>query len=176
MALLEKIGYGQVEFNKVTSQVTKDFISKMPADDSIEIVEMGMFLVPDFSNGKMVLPAAEGDAAFIVNNEVKIYDSRFSRKDFALMKTPKTAHYVAQDIYPRAYKMSVSDTLHLNLIDGFSNSSNVGDTFVVGTNGYLVSANAETVTNASLVFAVEKISTMPDGQLAPKLVCIKANY
>ena len=176
MALLEKIGYGQVEFNKVNSQVTKEIISNLPADDSIETVQMGMFLVPDYTNAVFKLPALEGDAAYIINNEIKNYDVRQSRKDFRLEKIAGNAHYVPQEIYPKGYKMTVGDILHLNLIDGFTGESNIGDTFVVGTNGYLVKANTQTVTNASLVFAVEKISSMPDGQLAPKLVCIKANY
>lgn len=177
MALLEKIGYGQVEFNKVNSQVTKEIISTMPADSSIEKVEMGMFLVPDYTNGVLKLPVTEGDAAYIINNEIKIYDNvRETRKDFVIKPAEKTARYVAQPAIPRGYKMSVDDRFHLNLIDGFTAESNIGDTFVVGTNGYLVSANAETVTNASMAFAVKRVSTMPDGQLAAQLVCIKANY
>lgn len=174
MALLTKIGYGQVEFNKVTSQVTKDIISKLPASNTINAVEMGMFLVPDYTNGVLKLPATNGAAAYIVNNELKNYEPYKTRKDFRLVPTAGNAHVLAQDMYPRCYKLTVGDIFHTNLLDGFTNSSNVGDTFVVGTTGILQASND--ITNASMAFQVEKVSTMPDGQLAAKLICVKANY
>lgn len=174
MALLSKNGYGQVEFNKVTSQVTKDIISKLPASNTINAVEMGMFLVPDYTNGVLTLPAADGAAAYIVNNELKNYEPYKTRKDFRLVPTAGNAHVLAQDMYPRCYKLTVGDIFHTNLLDGFSSNSNVGDLFSVATDGIL---HAESnIENASLAFQVEKVSTMPDGQLAAKLVCVKANY
>lgn len=177
MALLTKIGYGQVEFNKVTSQGTKDIISQMPVANSITNVQMGSFLVPDYTKGVMKRPAAQGDAAYIVNNEIKNYKEGTSRKDFRLEYTNGTAHYTAQQIYPRCYKMSVGDVIHTNLIDGFSNASNAGDTFVIDTAGYLVAdKNSTNIAAAKMVFEVAKVSSMPDGQTAAKLVCVKANY
>lgn len=173
MALLSKVGYGQVEFNKVTSQVTKDIISKMPAANTITSIEMGSFLVPDYTNGVMVLPT-NGAAAYIVNNEIKNYENRYSRKDFRLVPTAGTAHVLAQDMYPRCYKMTVGDVIHTNLIDSFTNATSVGNAYSVTSNGYL--APEADVDNAAMAFEVVKVSTMPDGQLAAKLVCVKANY
>lgn len=174
MALLEKNGYGQVEFNKVTAQVTKDIIVKLPAANTITKVEMGSFLVPDYAEGVMKLPTAAGSAAYIVNNEIKNYDERNSRKDFVLTRFEGNKYAVSQDIYPRSYKMYVGDIFHTNLIDGITNASKPGDVFVVGTAGYLTTATD--AANASMAFSLEKVSTMPDGQKAAKLVCIKANY
>lgn len=174
MALISKDGYGQVEFNKVTSQVTKDIIVKMPTVNTISKVEMGSFLVPDYTNGVMTLPAAKGDAAYIVNNEIKNYDERNSRKDFVLTKFTGNKYAVSQEIYPRCFKMSVGDIFHTNLIEDVSNTSKAGDLYAVDTTGHLVKVTD--VANISMAFKLEKVSTMPDGQTAAKLVCIKANY
>ena len=173
MALLSKVGYGQVEFNKVNSQTSKEIISTMPANASITSIEMGSFVVPDYAKGEVVLPAAKGDAAYIVNNEVKCYDARSSRKDFRLEQVEGNGHFVSQGIMPRAYALTVGDTFHTNLVD-VSNTSNVGDVFVVDTTGIL--APIGEATNAVMQFAVIKESTMPDGQAAFKFVCTKADY
>lgn len=174
MALLEKIGFGQVEFNKVTSQVTKEIISTMPADSTIDAVEMGMFMVPDYTNGVMKFPAAEGDAAYIINNEIKNYEVNKARKDFRIESVAGSAHFVAQSAIPRGYKMHVGDTFHTNLIEDFDGSTAKGAQFVTNTNGIL--KKATDASTASMVFEVVKVSTMPDGQLAAKLVCTKAEY
>ena len=174
MALLEKIGYGQVEFNKVTAQVTKEIISTMPADSTIDAVEMGMFMVPDYTNGVMKFPAAEGDAAYIINNEIKNYEVRKARKDFRIESVAGSAHFVAQSAIPRAFKMHVGDTFHTNLIEDFDESTAKGTQFVTNTNGIL--KKTTDASTASMVFEVVKVSTMPDGQLAAKLVCTKAEY
>lgn len=174
MALLAKNGYGQVEFNKVTSQVTKDIIVKLPVADTITQVEMGMFLVPDYTNGVMTLPAAKGAAAYLVNNEIKNYDERNSRKDFVLTKFNGNKYAVSQGIYPRCFKMSVGDIFHTNLIEDITDTSKAGDTYAVDTTGHLVKVTD--IANFSMAFGLEKVSTMPDGQKAAKLVCIKANY
>lgn len=174
MALLEKVGYGQVEFNKVSAQTTKEIIATMPADSTINEIEMGMFMVPDYAKRVMKFPAAEGDAAYIVNNEIKNYEVRKSRKDFRLERVEGSAHFVAQDMIPRCYQIHVGDTFHTNLIDTFDNATNVGSEYVVDTNGIL--KKSDDTSNAKMVFALEKVSTMPDGQIAAKLVCTKAEY
>lgn len=173
MALLSKVGYGQVEFNKVNSQTSKEIISTMPANESITSIEMGSFVVPDYAKGEVKLPAAKGDAAYIVNNEVKCYDVRSSRKDFRLEKVEGNGHFVTQGIMPRAYALTVGDTFHTNLVEE-GDTAKAGDVFVVDTTGIL--APIGEATDAAMQFTVIKESTMPDGQAALKFVCTKAEY
>lgn len=172
MSLLAKIGYGQVEFNKVQSQTTKEIIATMPAANNINSMEMGSFVVPDYAKSEVKLPVAEGDAAYIVNNEIKNYEVRRSRKDFRLEKVEGNGHFVSQGIIPRAYKMHVGDLFFTNLVDNATNTA--GDKYIVNTSGILTNtSNAE---NAKMVFELVKEGTMPDGQKAIQFVCVKADY
>ena len=152
MALLNKNGFGQVEFNRVQSQITKEIISTMPAADTITAIEMGSFVVPDYTK-----------------NEVKT-----SRKDFRLEKVEGNGHFLSQGIIPRAYKMHVGDLFHTNLVDS-ADSVTAGDKFVVDTTGVLTTIG-EAEATAKMIFEVVKESTMPDGQKAIKFVCTKADY
>ena len=179
MALLDKIGYGQVELNKVSAQTTKEIIANMPAADTIEQVEMGMFLVPDYKTGTFKLPTKAGMAGYLICNEIKNYDVRMSRKDFVLTKTSGSAHVVGQPIYPRGFKMHAGDIIHTNLIDGLEAGTEAGTEFAINTKGILenvATLNAGGDLMASVVFQLEKVSTMPDGQMAAKLVCTSAVY
>lgn len=175
MALLKKNGYGQVEFNRVQSQTTKEIITTMPAADSITSIEMGSFVVPDYTKNEVKLPVAKGDAAYIVNNEIKNYEVRTSRKDFRLEKIEGNGHFVSQGIIPRAYKMHVGDLLHTNLVEG-ADTITAGEKYVVDTTGILTKTADGDVTTAKMIFEVVKESTMPDGQKAIKFVCTKADY
>lgn len=178
MALLDKIGYGQVELNKVSAQTTKEIIANMPAADTIEQVEMGMFLVPDYKTGTFKLPTKAGSAGYLICNEIKNYDVRMGRKDFVLTKTNGSAHTVGQPIYPRGYKMHVGDIIHTNLIDGLEAGTAAGTEFALNTKGILenvatLNPGGDTI---SMLFQLEKVSTMPDGQMAAKLVCTSVLY
>ena len=174
MALLNKNGFGQVEFNRVQSQITKEIISTMPAADTITAIEMGSFVVPDYKKNEVKLPIAKGDAAYIVNNEIKNYEVKTSRKDFRLEKVEGNGHFLSQGIIPRAYKMHVGDLFHTNLVDS-ADSVTAGDKFVVDTTGVLTTIG-EAEATAKMIFEVVKESTMPDGQKAIKFVCTKADY
>lgn len=177
MALLKKNGFGQVEFNRVQSQTTKEIISTMPAANTITSIEMGSFVVPDYAKNEVKRPAAKGDAAYIVNNEIKNYEVRTSRKDFRLEQVEGNGLFLSQGIIPRAYKMHVGDLFHTNLVDS-ADSVTAGTKFVVDTTGILTALGEVSggTPTPKMVFEVVKESTMPDGQKAIQFVCTKADY
>ena len=112
----------------------------------------------------------------LVFNEVKLYGSKETYKDFALQKT----NYIDGVMTPRLFKTNVGDIFTTNTVKKAATSNTgsttgedlaVNDTLVVNAAGYLEkSASTET---AAMVWEVAKITTMPDGQVAIKVVRIK---
>ena len=44
---MNKVGYGQLEPNRLTAQTTKEVYAQLPADSSLTVIENGMALVYD---------------------------------------------------------------------------------------------------------------------------------
>lgn len=175
MALIKRIGFGQVEPNHLSAQGNRQIYAQLPLDTNINILENGQFMKYNYAGGKVGL-TGEGEYMLVLN-EVKLYDDRDSYKDFAMKKTD----YVGGEIYPRLFKTNVGDIYTTNCVGAANTDKNaeyagielaVGDKLEVDeSTGYLVKNNA---TTASMVWQVVKITTTPDAiQPAVKLQRIK---
>lgn len=78
-------GYGQVEGNKLSARYNGKIYASLPCDKTLTKVENGMFLVYDYANRKVSAPTADGMEPMLVFNEVKIYESRETDADFAML-------------------------------------------------------------------------------------------
>lgn len=166
MALtIKKNGYGQVEPNHLSAQRTSQIYAQLPADSSIEIIENGMFLYYDYAN-KKVAKTGDGEPMLVLN-EVKLYDTnRETYKDFAMKK----ANYLDGEMVPRLFKTNIGDIFTTNCFEMGEEDLvlSVGDTLIVGANGYLVKGSNDTMT-----WKVVKEYTLADGQNAVKVQRIK---
>lgn len=167
MALtIKKNGYGQVEPNHLSAQRTGQIYAQLPADESIELLENGMFVKYDYASGKVKLT---GDGEYmLVLNEVKLYDTaRETYKDFAM----KAENYVNGEMVPRLFKTNVGDIFTTNCFEMGEEDLvlSVGDYLNVGENGYLVKGS----NTAEMVWKVVKEYDMADGQPAVKVQRIK---
>lgn len=180
--LIDKVGYGQVEPNRLTAQKTREVFAQLPADDSIKTIENGMFLVYDQVQGKVVKPSAVGAKACLVMNEIILEDDRYQAdSDYVMTPYEATNYQPAMKAYPRLYAMHVGDAFTTNLIKtdaGGTTLPSAGDKFIVGTDGVLEPIGANEGTS-EMIFAVVakedgKTNCLPDGQQAVKLTVIKA--
>lgn len=170
MAKISRVGFGQVEPNHLSAQGNRQIYAQLPLDSKIETLENGRFMKYDYANGKVDL---DGEGEFmLVYNEVKLYDSRDSYKDFAMTKED----YVNKEIYPRLFKTNIGDIYTTNCV-GAANTKGatyagidleVGNKLHVGEDGYLVAG-----TDNNMVWQVVKVYHMPDGQPAVKIQRIK---
>ena len=172
MAMIKRIGFGQVEPNHLSAQGNRQIYAQLPLDSKIEILENGQFMKYNYADGKVSL---SGNGEFmLVFNEVKVYDERDSYKDFAMIKSD----YVGGEIYPRLFKTNVGDIYTTNCV-GAANTDkkatyagidlSVGETLKVdASTGYLVKGSDD-----SMTWQVVKVYTMPDGQPAVKIQRIK---
>ena len=166
---MKRIGFGQVEPNHLSAQRNGQIYAQLPADESLTIVENGMFAKYDLEAGKVCL---DGDGEWLlVYNEVKVYDSRESYKDFALQAS-------AGAVVPRLFATHVGDIYTTNCLKVANTSGKATvemGTYEVGANlapnaqGYLDVAGE----GAEMIWKVVKVYTMPDGQEAVKLQRIK---
>ena len=161
-----RIGYGQVEPNHLSAPRDGRVYAQLPAATGITILENGMFVKYDYAAGEVNFT---GDGAWmLVYNEEKLYDERHQmHRDWA----QKVEDSYDGKIYPRVFGIVAGDIFTTNT---FANNTavKVGDTVIPSSTGYLVVAGKDDVSD--LVFKVVKEYTLPDGQPAVKLQCIKA--
>ena len=167
MALIERIGFGQVEPNHLSAQRTAQIYAQLPAAADIEILENGQFVKYDYANGKVNF---DGEGEFmLVLNEVKLYDVKETCKDFRMVKE----NCAGGVMVPRVFKTNVGDIFTTNCIKGAEAEEGVEiavkDYLNIGADGYLTKGNAE----AEIVWKVVKVYTLADGQAAVKLQRIK---
>lgn len=156
-------GYGQVEPNHLSAPRDGRVYAQLPAADDITILENGQFVKYDYAAGEVNFT---GDGAWmLVYNEEKLYDERHQmHKDWA----QKVEDSYDGKIYPRVFGIVAGDIFTTNMFaDGTTLA--VNNTVVPGNNGILTAGNS-----GDLIFKVVKEYTLPDGQPAVKLQCIKA--
>lgn len=156
-------GYGQVEPNHLSAPRDGRVYAQLPAAENITILENGMFVKYDYAAGEVNFT---GDGAWmLVYNEEKLYDERHQmHKDWA----QRVEDSYDGKIYPRVFGLVAGDIFTTNMFaDG--TSLKVNDTVIPGNDGILTAGNS-----GDLVFKVVKEYTLPDGQPAVKLQCIKA--
>lgn len=159
---IKRDGYGQVEPNHLSAPRDGGVYAQLPAADDIEVLENGMFVKYDYAAGECNF---SGDGAWmLVFNEEKLYDERYQmHKHYA----QKAADYYDGKMYPRVFRISVGDIFTTNMFAD-NTSLAVNNVVTPGTDGILK------VGTGDLEFKVVKEYTMPDGQPAVKLQCIKA--
>lgn len=184
---LKRKGYGQVEPNHLSGIVTGQIYAQLPAkttSTAITQLEQGQFVKYDYATGEVNFT---GDGEWLlVYNEEKLYDERHQmHKDFVY----KTTDFTDGKMYPRLIKTNVQDIYTTNTLE--ANTSNTAETtgvsvdlgyyLEIGTTGFLTVvknsgtpvttlANAKTyATDASMLWKVVKIYTMPDGQQGIKI-------
>ena len=174
MAQIDRIGFGQVEPNHLSAQRTGQIYAQLPAASAITTLENGQFAKYDYATGEVNYTGA--GEWMLVFNEVKLYGSKETYKDFALQKT----NYIDGVMTPRLFKTNIGDIFTTNTVkkaatskDGSTTGENlaVKDTLIVNAAGYL--EKSESPAAATMVWEVAKITTMPDGQIAIKVVRIK---
>ena len=174
MAQIDRIGFGQVEPNHLSAQRTGQIYAQLPAASAITTLENGQFAKYDYATGEVNYTGA--GEWMLVFNEVKLYGSKETYKDFALQKT----NYIDGVMTPRLFKTNVGDIFTTNTVkkaatskDGSTTGEDlaVKDTLVVNAAGYLEKSTSPTA--GAMVWEVAKITTMPDGQVAIKVVRIK---
>lgn len=184
---MAKDGYGQIELNHVawrrdgrieaqSALDTDDFTKENPAEN-------GTLMAVDFVNRKLLraLPAHVGVYPIGVNysSETSYDDRTPGLKDFSL---------APGDILPRIGYPAIGDKFTINAIaydsDDFADDEALETAFDaikttplyagldVGAGGYLTITTTAPATGP--VFKVVEPTTMPDGQLAVKIQCIRA--
>lgn len=159
---INRIGYGVVEPNHLSAPRDGRVYGQLPAAESIDILENGMFVKYDYANGEVNFT---GDGPwFMVFNEEKLYDERKQmHRDWAQLKSD------AYDgvIVPRVFGLVPGDIFTTNMVK--SGEYNVGDMLKVGTEGVLEAGTAD---DGDHSFKVVKEWNLPDGQPAVKIQVI----
>ena len=171
MAIIKRIGYGQVEPNHLSAQRNGQVYAQLPCAAAIKVLENGQFVKYDYENNEINYT---GDGAWmLVYNEVKLYDGwRESYKDFAL----ETKNFDGGVMVPRVFATHVGDIFTTNCLEGagtkgveFTGTENieVGTKLTVNGNGYLSTAGVDA--EGAEIWKVVKVYTMPDGQQGVKV-------
>lgn len=168
MAILVKVGYGQVEPNHLSAQRNAQIYAQLPAADAAmisETIQNGQFLKYDMVAGEMNTTGLGED--MLVYSEIKIYDKfrEVGYKNFALKKVEA----VGGKVYPRLFKTMPGDIFTTNLCNVTSTvAAAIGKTFVI-TGGILTETTvALSITLGLQTWAAVKATTMADGQAAIK--------
>lgn len=190
---MKRVGFGQVEANHLSAQRTGQIYAQLPAKNDINLLENGQFVKYNYADGVVDF---EGEGEWmLVYNEVKLYDApwRESYKDFAMIKDNYTpgSDSITHDglgpfkgqMTPRLFKTNIGDIFTTNCLEKANTSGKAEVTLtdlVVGdvvaptkTNGYLKKSDSGTTTDDTVMkWQVVKLTTMPDGQAAVKLMRI----
>ena len=176
MAIVKRIGFGQVEPNHLSAQRNGQVYAQLPCAKDITILENGQFVKYDYAtNGGEVNFTGAGEW-MLVMNEVKLYDAawRESYKDFALQAT----NFDNGVMVPRVLATHCGDIYTTNCLEGANTSGKatftgteeieVGTELKINDNGFLSTSGT-----SDIVFQVVKVYTMPDGQQGVKVMRIK---
>ena len=190
---MKRVGFGQVEGNHLSAQRTGQIYAQLPAKNDINLLENGQFVKYNYADGVVDF---EGEGEWmLVLNEVKLYDApwRESYKDFAMIKDNYTpgSDTITHDglgpfkgqMVPRLFKTNIGDIFTTNCLEKANTSGKaevtltdltVGDVVApTKTNGYLKKSDSGTTTDDTVMkWQVVKLTTMPDGQAAVKLMRI----
>lgn len=190
---MKRVGFGQVEGNHLSAQRTGQIYAQLPAKNDINLLENGQFVKYNYADGVVDF---EGEGEWmLVYNEVKLYDApwRESYKDFAMIKDNYTpgSDSITHDglgpfkgqMVPRLFKTNIGDIFTTNCLEKANTSGKaevtltdlaVGDIVAPAkTNGYLKKSDSGTTTDDTVMkWQVVKLTTMPDGQAAVKLMRI----
>lgn len=187
-AKLVSKGYGQVEANRLSGITFGNIEAQAPAFEDAEgstpiaELENGRFLcvIADKNGvspmGRIAVIPGEADATatpYLVYSEKKLYDERDGYCDFV----DRAADKVDGKIYPRLIGLTTdSCVLTTNTVDATLaeikalGEQGVGGKLYINDDGYLSTTQG---TNTCYAFIIDKVYTMPDGQDAVKIHCVR---
>ena len=193
MAKFTKLGYGQVEPNRITGikqgRVLADVAVKPKTVEALGgYIENGIFLAwnpgvgldGNLKKGELDLPKPDSTYIGLVYTDVKLYSQFISNKDFALFTKAPTINQMTQSPYydkaekahgtviPRLIGLTVGDVFTTNNLEG---TPAVGDVLKINDQGLLDAAG----TVGLIQVKVTDKTTLADGQAAYKVVVIKAD-
>lgn len=193
MAKFTKLGYGQVEPNRIAGIKQGRVLADVPVKpDTVTTlggyVENGIFLAwnpgvgldGNLKKGELDLPTTSSTYIGLVYTDVKLYSQFTSNKDFALFTKAPSMNQATQSPYydkkevahgtviPRLIGLTVGDVFTTNNLEG---TPSVGDVLKLNTNGLLDAAG----TVELIQVKVTDKTTLADGQAAYKVVVIKAD-
>ncbi len=159
--VLVREGFGQLEPNHLSAQRNGQIYAQLPANKEITQLHNAQFVKYDYAAGEVNF-TGEGEW-MLVYNEVKLYESKHSYKDFVLDVKNST-----QDtIVPRVFKTMPGDLFTTNLVE--KAAATVGTNVAPNEEGILATADA----SGDMVWKVVKLYTMADGQPAVKVQRVK---
>jgi len=114
--LLNKVGYGQVEKNRIQGIRAGRVLADVPVNAEVvktlgNRIENGYFLAVDFGKGfdgnlkkgELILPVAASQLVGLVYSETKLYSEYTTNKDFALFTVNPSINQMKQaPIYDKA--------------------------------------------------------------------------
>lgn len=189
--LLNKVGYGQVEKNRIQGIRAGRVLADVPVNAEVvktlgNRIENGYFLAVDFGKGfdgnlkkgELILPVAASQLVGLVYSETKLYSEYTTNKDFALFTVNPSINQMKQapiydkaeikvdSIIPRLIFPTPGDIYTTNLVeteDG--NLPVVGVELKLNAGGVLSTAGTLDLVKAVVV----QVTTMADGQPAVKV-------
>ena len=195
--LLKKVGYGQVEKNRIQGIRAGRVLADLPVKPEVvkssgDRSENGMFLDAvygtgfegNLKTGQLELPTAQSKNVGLVYSEVKLYSEYTSNKDFALFTVNPSINQMRQapiydkkeapkaTVIPRLIFPTPGDIFTTNLIETADGAlPEVGTTLKLNDKGILSTAGTLNVVIAQVV----QKTTMADGQVAAKLAIVEVN-
>lgn len=195
--LLKKVGYGQVEKNRIQGIRAGRVLADLPVNPAVvkssgDRIENGMFLDAvygtgfegNLKTGQLELPTAQSKNVGLVYSEVKLYSEYTSNKDFALFTVNPSINQMRQapiydkkeapkaTVIPRLIFPTPGDIFTTNLIETADGElPEVGTTLKLNDKGILSTAGTLNVVIAQVV----QKTTMADGQVAAKLAIVEVN-
>lgn len=195
--LLKKVGYGQVEKNRIQGIRAGRVLADLPVNPDVvksseDRIENGMFLDAvygknfegNLKTGQLELPTAKSKNVGLVYSEVKLYSEYTSNKDFALFTVNPSINQMRQapiydkkeapkaTVIPRLIFPTPGDIFTTNLIETENGElPKVGTTLKLNAKGILSTAGTLNVVIAQVV----QKTTMADGQVAAKLAIVEVN-
>lgn len=195
--MLKKVGYGQVEPNRLQGVRAGRVVADIPVNPEVvknngDRIENGMFLDVAFGTGfagnlktgQLELPTATSKNVGLVYSEVKLYSEFTSNKDFALFtvapsinQTRQASIYDNKDqakatVIPRLIFPTPGDVFTTNMVETADGALPAeGTVLKLNAKGVLSTAGTLTVVIAKVV----QKTTMPDGQAAVKVAIEEVN-
>ena len=142
--------FGVVEPNHLSAPRNGQVYAQLPADDSISVLENGMFVDYDYATGTVKL-----GGKYMVFNEEKLYDERKqSHRDYAM----KAADFYDGKMYPRVFAMHAGDIFTTNTVKDGTNAE-TGAKLYIGTDGFLTTVGS----GSEFAVVADANATLPDG-------------
>ena len=167
--------HGQVDAVKMAFKGTREVYAQLPTDETLDMLENGMFFKYDRGAGTVNTTTATGDWLMMYDEEVLVEwntpGHRQYRKDFVLRKDD----FQGGKIYPRLVATTVGDHMITDqVVDG---SYEKGDYLEVvvdpGSTVGGILTKTDSIQDKKEIWVVDVLTTLPDGTPALGLTKIQ---